>query len=228
MKVKIITLWLIASMTGCGRSSGDNGSDGLTTENGQLKHHSLMVATLNDLPACTAVAEGWLVYIKAASSFKVCSAEKWAAVDIKGEKGADGTNGLAIVENKRIPGNSYNICTKYYLIEKCYFNGGQVVKFSDNSILLTGAYRYALFHSGDDGAEYDRFFSSHTVVIDPQISRLWIRLDWEVSRDDIAFESLFLVYQRSPEKIHIVFDTNGNGEPDSNDETVLNLQLQNW
>jgi len=45
--------------------------------------HSMLIANAAALPACTASAEGWLVYLKAEAQFDVCSSGAWSAVTIE-------------------------------------------------------------------------------------------------------------------------------------------------
>ena len=64
-------------------------------------------------------------------------------------------------------------------IESCYFNGGQFVKYSDGSILITGSYSYDLYvASASNGgyAEYDRLSNSITMIVPPTVSALFHEL----------------------------------------------------
>ncbi len=228
-KMKTLTyLFLSSTIVGCG--AGKGGSTGNTPESGYY------TMTVEELPECSEANNRQLVYAKDTGSFHSCEGGSWVKIDIEGEQGeqgvagAAGQNGLRIVENKLISNSVTNICTEYSAIEACYFNGGQLLKYSDGSILINGTYSYIFYYDGaaDSEPEYDRLANSVSLIVPPEVENAFVRLDWGVSRGGVPNKNLFLVYFRSTHSISIVFDTNGDLEPDGTDEEVLTPVLTSW
>jgi hypothetical protein len=134
-----------------------------------------------------------------------------------GKNGADGKDGTRVVkiESLEVPGS--NICT-YYPGEFCYFNGGQLITYSDDSRLLMGAYSYE-YNNG----ELDRLFSSVTMMVPPGADYAWQRLDWDVSREGPTGKSLFLVLKIYSwgDRVYIYYDSNSNNVFNENDDAIV-------
>jgi hypothetical protein len=206
-------------MTACG-------SDSSSKENSQSKKsdnrnaRSFYVQSEADLPACNSSAKALLAYVADTAEFKHCDGSTW--LGIKQNKG------VSFSSNRLIVGSETNICDKYSN-EVCFFTGGQIVKFSDGTVFLLGSSVYALDPSSDAADNTDTNTTAVSLIIPPSVDASYERLEWGVSREGSeSDENLYLVYQRSPEKVLVVFDTNGDGEPDASDEVVLEATLSDW
>jgi hypothetical protein len=227
----------------CGSDKGSdvsadtqNGKSSEQQDNDEQTQNSLMtlvVATTAAEPACVATNENQLIYVRDVGKFKVCASGVWSEVDIKGPKGdigekgdagTAGVDGLRILSNKLLPFHQDNICTEYSAIESCYYTGGQVVKLSDGSMIVTSSYAYDLSTSAP---EWDRMSSSLTLIVPPDVGGAFQKLDWWVTRTGSITGSLYFVYQRQPEKFLVIFDDDFDG-PDPADEVIKDLTPANW
>lgn len=223
---RVVMLGLgMVTLYGCGQSAQSTGSPvGVGSSGGgsMSKVFSIVIDSDADLPACGDANKKQLVYVNSTKTFKSCETSGWVVIDMGGYK---------IVSNKAIKPYDTDLCTMFPTIESCYFNGGQIVKYSDGSVLITSGYSYDMFVSASANGgspEYDRLASSITVVVAPEMQVMWQRLDWSVSRGSVAFSALYLVYSRQSDSIKIVFDSNDSGELDATDEVVHTAVISDW
>jgi hypothetical protein len=218
-------------VTSCGKPSGSAAAPAAAvapTTQAAAPSYTMVVATEAELPACAAANAKQLVYVTESTTFKSCEQGAWTAISIKGK---DGAAGLTITSNTLLNPYNTNICTTYASIEECYFTGGQLVKFSDNTILLTGTYAYDSFvpaASNGNSDDYDRLANSISLMIPPSVTAAYQRLDWSVSRGSVNLKGLYLVYYRATDVAKIIFDTNANGTPDTGDEVVHTVVKSSW
>jgi hypothetical protein len=212
---------IILTFFGCG-SARDGGTPVATAGDGGSGTHttaySMAVLSDDELPPCAASNNKQLVYVKSTKIFKSCDDGQWTSIDINGK------DGMTVVSNQLLQPHFVNLCTRYSLIENCFFTGGQIVKYSDGSVLLTGGYSYELY--ADDGTavgEWDRMTSSITMLAPPETAIMWQRLDWAVSREGDDGRSLFMVFDRVNDRVILLYDSDNNAEPDITDEILLTV-----
>lgn len=234
MKLAMIGLsvLMMKSLVGCGTANNAVASapgDGASTTGSPSKTYTMVVASEDELPACDDDNFKQLVYIKSTKTFKSCESGTWASVEI-GSPTSSTTAGLTIQSNELLDPYNTNLCTLYSSIEQCYFNGGQLVKFTDGTILIMGGYSYAYFSpsSGASTAEYDRLSNSITMIVPPEVPNSYQRLDWEVSRSAGSLRNLYLVYSRALDRVALLFDSNNNRTPDASDEVVHVVTRSSW
>ena len=58
-----------------------------------------VVASLGDLPACTAETEGWLYYIQSESKFQYCTGGVYQDIDITGPQGESAVPGIVVKDS---------------------------------------------------------------------------------------------------------------------------------
>ena len=208
------TLSLVLVGCGAAGSGGSPAAAGGGSSGAQGSPYSMVVASDDQLPTCSSSNDKQLIYVKSTSVFKSCDAGQWAVIEIKGK------DGMTVTSNQLLNSYSANLCTRYSQIENCVFNGGQIVKYSDGSVLLTGGYSYNMFVSGSDVGDIDRMTSSITMLVPPDAQYFWQRLDWDVARGLDDGKSLFMVYDRANDKIILIYDTDDNGRPDPTDEIL--------
>jgi hypothetical protein len=216
---------VLVVLTACGsNSSGTGGNDAGDKENKTTDSPPNPAPSQNPerIGSCSTASKTLLAYVADTKKFKHCDGTNWVAIEQ--------STGITVTSNKLIQPSSTNLCTEYSSIEGCAFNGGQVVKYSDGTVFLLGAYSYHLFFQDENqNSEYDRMSSAISLIIPPTTNAAFQRLDWDVTRPTSdESQKLFLVYQRSPEKVLVIFDKNGNGTPDTADETVLEPSLTDW
>jgi hypothetical protein len=216
----------VITLMGCGAA----GAGGSPTASGggtgsQTPFYSMTVATDAELPSCASANDKQLVYVKTSGAFKSCDAGQWVTIDIKGK------DGMTVVSNQLLSPYTTNLCTRYSSIESCFFTGGQIVKYSDGSVLLTGSYAYELFFDDDNGGgDFDRMTSSITMLVPPTVQYFWQKLDWSVARQDDDGRPLYMIYDRSNDRVVLVYDANDNAQPDLTDEilhTVVKTAISN-
>lgn len=205
------------ALMGCGAASNKANpvapGGGTDSPGAQIPSYTMAVANDDQLPACAAANDKQLVYVKSTGVFKSCEAGNWLSIDIKGK------DGLTVTSNQLLNPYTTNLCTRYSAIESCFFSGGQMVKYSDGSVLLTGSYAYDMFISIDDG-EWDRMTTSLTMLVPPNAPTFWQRLDWSVAREGADGRALYMVYDRALDRVGLVYDSNDNAQPDLSDEVL--------
>lgn len=134
-----------------------------------------------------------------------------------------GEAGVSIQSNQLIQGDLItDLCTQY--TDGCWFRGGQLVKFTDGSVLFTGALEYLWVSAAGDT---DSNTLAVTGIIPPSINVAWEFLSDMVARG-AGYARLWMVYQRSPETLALVHDTNKNLVCEGTDEVVKTLTLTSW
>lgn len=228
MKVASHSNWLCTSaaimlLSSCGTRGGVVAASAAGTGGGASvpQAYTMVVAEDGELPACSTSNKKQLVYVKSTGTFKSCEDGAWSAIEI---------GGLRVVSNSLLTPYATNICTFYSSFNSCYFRGGQLVKYSDGSVLLTGA--YTNFYMTDapisSEPEYDRNSTSISFLIPAAASYGYQLLDESVARGNGDFKNLYLVYVKSTDVVAIVFDSNDDGDPDLSDEIVHNVARTNW
>ena len=130
--------------------------------------------------------------------------------------------GTAVVSNRIVSSVATNLCTQY-TGEGCYFGGGQIVKFSDDSVLILGIWLFGYNVSGDTDTDQN----SITAFFPSTVSASYMRVSTFVARG-AGYKNLYLVYQRSPELLPLVHDTNGSATVDAGDTTLATLSITSW
>ncbi|MFH1016789.1 MAG: hypothetical protein V1798_01245 [Pseudomonadota bacterium] len=131
-----------------------------------------------------------------------------------------GEAGVSITANVLIALYPEDLCTAF-AGQDCYFIGGQLVKFSDGSALVTGGFTM-LYTDGVSDTDTDG--NSITMIVPPSSDGMWQRLSYTVGRSGIL-ASLYFVYTRSPEEVTLVFDTDNDFVLDAGDEIIATLSL---
>lgn len=129
---------------------------------------------------------------------------------------------LSVTSNQLISSYVTDMCTEF-ANEVCYFDGGQVVKYSDGSIVLMGTYVFAYSVAGDSDTDQN----TATIVIPSSQSGAYVRLSRFVARGG-GYKPLYLVYQKSPETVGLKLDTDSDGVLEASDETITTLSLSSW
>lgn len=218
---------LLTSLASCGDSSGGGGGAAAPAQS-QNPAYTMVVSASSDLPVCGRSNLKQLVYVSSESTFKSCDAAGWTNIEIKGK---DSPSGTTILSNQLLNSYNTNICTMYSSIESCYFNGGQIVKYSDGTVFITSAYSYELYvtAAANGGyAESDRLANSISMIVPPNTQAAFQRLDWDVSHAGVTFKQLYLVYERATDEVKIIFDTNGSNSVNQGDTTVHTVTRSNW
>ncbi|MEI6832486.1 MAG: hypothetical protein WCL28_00725 [bacterium] len=222
-------IFLASSVTfgllSCGSNSG--GLSGAPADNGAAgggsgqTHYTMSVNAEGDLPACSSSNKKQLIYVTSNQSFKSCEERGWTTIEI---------GGLRVLSNSLLSPHQGNLCTFYSTFNTCQFRGGQLVKYSDGSVLLTGLYTNKLVHEGSISSdpEYDQFNTTISFLIPASADYGYQILDEKVARVTGDFRNLFLVYVKSTDKVGLVFDSNGNELPDTTDEVVAYVARTNW
>lgn len=128
-------------------------------------------------------------------------------------------SGITISSNKLINSYTTDMCTQY-TGESCIFVGGQVVRFSDGTVLATGAWRYLFTVSGDT----DTDDNTVTVIVPSTTTAAYQRLSIYVASGS-GYKSIYLVYIRSSDSFQLAIDSDADGVPDT---TVTTLTESNW
>ncbi|MBX9768699.1 MAG: hypothetical protein K2X47_15605 [Bdellovibrionales bacterium] len=140
-----------------------------------------------------------------------------------GAKGEKGDLGVYVTSNQLINAYNTDLCTQY-ANEICSFAGGQVVKFSDNTIMILGAYRY-FFYNGTTDTDSDT--TSITAMVPPTQANFYMKLSTMVARGS-GYKSLFLTFARSGSVLKLIADTDGDEIPESSDEQLATLTVSDW
>lgn len=210
--ISLFTTTLLIS--GCGSKDGS----GPTESPAHDPSGALHVATTADLPSCDAESEGRVVYVSADKRLRGCAAGDWLELELakgeKGEAGAPGTAGLAVAKVTQLPNHPDDFCTEF-VGESCRFIGGQVINFTDGSLLITGGWLFVYANNGDSDTDY----AAATIFVEPKSSGSWQLLHHVVARGT-GFRGAVLAYDRASNKLAIIHDSNNNKEPDAADEVL--------
>lgn len=141
------------------------------------------------------------------------------------------TSGLTIVSNQRInrvgpdvyTGVGSNLCAAYLTTDRCSFEGGQLVKYSDGSTYVSGTFR--TYH--DDTANTDSYYADNfsAFLFKPSDASGTIILS---ARYYVAVGNpriLFLHWDRTTDVIRLVIDSNQNQQVDATDTVLRTLSL---
>lgn len=138
-----------------------------------------------------------------------------------GTNGVDGTNGLSIVSNKSLGAINTDYCT-YYNNEACYFEGGQLVVYSDGSFEITAHWRFQYAVVGD--TDVDNITRTFKISGDNDIGS--ISLHNLVARSGSAvYKSVGLVF--TADAVDLVFDSDNDGI-DFDDTVLSSVTLSDW
>lgn len=132
--------------------------------------------------------------------------------------------GISIVSNKSINSYGPSICTQY-TEQQCFFNGGQIMKFSDGSIFITGSFETTYLSSDGEDIDTDQNMASLWIPFTSNTEG-YISLSSNVARGTAGLQKLFLAYNE--EELTLVYDVDTDGVVESADEVVTTLSLSNW
>lgn len=201
---------LAACSGGGGGSSG--GSSPSTPTNGWTTYS---VETASSLPTCGGEIVGRLYYVEDSQIFRVCKSTGWQTIAL----------GNTTISNRLISNTATDYCTQY-TGEACVFNGGQIVKYADGSVLILGGWTFLYSVSSPDN-DTDHAISTISVLYPPEITVGYQKLSPLVARGS-GYKSAFLVYTRSPESIKVIYDTDGDNVPEATDELLYTATLSSW
>ena len=210
--IPAIVLGLLVSACSKG---GDGGAKAAAETPAPPPWGSYVVSSSADLPGCSGEVVGRLYYIKAEAALKACDSSGWITVN----------TGTYMTSNKIIDAYGPDICSSHTNLG-CYFNGGQIVKYSDGSILMLGSMT-TIYYTTSGDVDTDSDTSSISVVLPANVTLSYQTLSELVDRGS-GFRRLFLMYSRSSDTIALVVDTNNDQTPDSNDEIVGTLSVSDW
>ena len=172
---------------------------------------------------------GMISILAIALMIAACGAE--VPTDSSGGSGGGGNSGtgsstsdITVSSNQILSTYTTNMCTQFST-EACIFEGGQRVTFSDGSVMILGMWEYLLYNSAT-GA-WDTNENSVTALIPPTTNTAYVKLSSYVARGT-GYKRMFLVYQRSPESLKLVYDTDGSLTLNAGDTTIATLSLSNW
>lgn len=142
-----------------------------------------------------------------------------------GPQGPAGKDGVTIVSNQLIQPVNTDLCTEF-ASEICRFPGGQLVTFSDGTVFLTAAFQFLYLSPGED-MDTDSDQTALSAVVPGDVDSVWLLASELVARGD-GYKRLFLVYQRSPKELALVYDEDESGDPTVGDSVLGTLTLKNW
>lgn len=215
---KLISLFLVVVLSACsngGGSSGGGGGSGGGGSNPTNGWPTYSVGTASALPTCAGDVVGRLYYVEDSLVFKVCKSTGWQTI----------TLGNSTVSNLLIASSSSDYCTQY-VGEGCYFNGGQLVKYSDGSVLMLGGWTF-LYSTSTPDYDTDHSYSSVSVLFPASVTVGYQKLSPLVARGT-GYKSAYLVYTRSPESVKVIYDTDGDGLPEPTDEVLFAASVVGW
>jgi len=129
----------------------------------------------------------------------------------QGPAGPAGASGLEITRVGEIASSGTDWCTQGS--DMCLFGGGEILHFSDGSVLLTGAFISLIGASAD----IDSFAAT---VIGVPTSSPWIKMSIYVDRGS-GYRTVYLVYDRASDQVKLMHDTNNNSVIEDSDELLL-------
>ncbi|MBN8540781.1 MAG: hypothetical protein J0L82_10380 [Deltaproteobacteria bacterium] len=129
---------------------------------------------------------------------------------------------LSVTSNVRLSSSTTDLCIEY-VGHSCFFSGGQIVKYSDGSIILLGAFATIYANGGDTDTDQNAV----TVVLPGSITGGYIKLSDFVARGS-GFRAAFLVYVKASNTAYVVYDTDNDGVAEDTDETLLTLTQTSW
>lgn len=96
MRYRITRNPLVSALVfACGAACGTSQSDTTTSvAQNNPSDYPLALAAEADLPPCDAAWEGRLVYLKQLQEFRLCTANAWLAISLRGPQGMPGPAGL--------------------------------------------------------------------------------------------------------------------------------------
>lgn len=213
MKRLICLLLVAVSLTGCGGGGGAAVGGGDTGDGTEVPWPSYSVATAADLPTCPASnITGRIYYVEDESVMKACKSTGWSTIN----------TGTYIVSNKKIAAGGVDLCTEISG-ESCYFMGGQIVKYSDGSILITGLFTWLFIIVGDS----DTDTLNNSFLMTPTGAGATITMSTYVARG-AGYKTLWLVYSRAADTVTLVHDTSGDGSLGGGDTTLATLTVSDW
>ncbi len=148
-----------------------------------------------------------------------------------GVNGIDGTNGLSISSTMSIPRygpDPYsgigvpgsNLCPGYPTTDVCTFEGGQVVTYSNGSVYLSGTFRmvrtdtYSFYNEVSYSHIFPASANSGDIILTSKL--------YQVANNP---RMLFLHWERSPQIVQLVVDTNQSQTVNAGDTVLQTLTL---
>jgi len=195
MKKLTAMIMSLFTLNACNNGGGSSGSVQPITP--ASPWNSYAVTSAADLPTCTGDIVGRLYFLETENEFRVCKSTGWTTIVINGTSGtngsdgSDGTNGISVTTNKTISVPGVDYCTQF-TGEDCYFRGGQIVTYSDNSFMINTFWAYNYVVSGDTDLDE----SSSSFYFPSSYTGAQIRLHSLVARGG-GYKSTYLVYIKS-------------------------------
>lgn len=192
--VKFILVALLASCSGGGGEPAF--PDPVYPE---VPWNTFSIATPADLPSCSGDIIGRLYFIESTNDFRVCkSTTGWTVVALT-------TNpGITISSIRNIASSSTDFCTQY-VSDLCLFSGGQILTYSDGSILLSYKWVFDYLVSGDSDVD----ILAETLFIPTSSTTASKAMYPKVARGTTGYRNVYIVLTKTPFKIEVWHDTNG-------------------
>jgi len=198
---------LMGAILSCGLVACGGGSDdGASNKTGNVFY----VTEESELPACAEGTMNQLWYVSAIETFKSCTSSGWSTVNV----------GTRIVSNKIIEPFDGDICESIE-VEWCLFNGGQIIEFSDGTIILTASYDYSLIST--DPSELNTDHYTVLEILPPSVQFTSPILHTVAPGSDGERYNLHLLWVRGEANLYLLLDSNENGNIDSTDEVIDEL-----
>jgi hypothetical protein len=172
-----------------------------------------------------------LIVLSACGSQPDVSKDTQSLVTAFQETDSAGTAGLTIVSNQSINrfgpdvylGTGTNLCPTYGTTDTCSFEGGQLVKYSDGSVYLSGRYRMIRDDAPNTNTSYQEGFNAQLIKPTSNTSDIVMTSKHYVSVNNPRV--LFLHWERGTDLIQLVIDTNQNQQVDVSDTVLKTLTL---
>lgn len=209
MRRTLVSFLSCSILLGCGGGGGGAAIGGGDTGDGtEVPWPSYNVATSADLPTCPGTnITGRIYYVEADENFQACKSTGWTVIN----------TGTYITSNKGISAPGVDYCTEF-AGEVCGFDGGQIVKYSDGTVIVIGQFTFTYQNGGDT----DLDTISKAIFIAPSSSVGSNTLSLYVARGT-GYKKLWLVYTRSTDTLTLVHDTSGDGVMGAGDTTLATL-----
>jgi hypothetical protein len=147
----------------------------------------------------------------------------------QGLQGASGVSGLTVSTSKAIQrsgpdiytgASGTSLCPGYPTTDTCSFEGGQLITYSDGTVFLSGSFRMI---RQDTYSFYNE--SSYSKVFAPGVSSGDIVLTTRLYQVPNNPRILFIHWERSPELVQLIVDSNQSQTVNSGDSVLQSLTL---
>lgn len=110
-----------------------------------------------------------------------------------------------------------DFCTQF-TGDACYFGGGQIIKFTNGTVYITGGWRHVYIN----GADSDTFQSTITGWFPSSYAAPYAELSSFVARGS-GLRKTWIVYNKTAGTLSLVYDADGDSIPTASDTTLTTL-----